>query len=79
MTYATSSERLILAWIIVFLLVVWSAAWKLVALWKAARRDQLGWYVVLALMPPVAGALEMVYIFFVAPRVPDLASPDNPF
>ncbi len=35
---------------VVIPLVIWSAIWKGIALWKAARRDQLGWY--LALVAP---------------------------
>jgi len=51
--------------------VLWSVVWKAIALWKAARRDQLGWYITL-LVINTAGILEMIYIFAVAPRHAEL-------
>jgi hypothetical protein len=45
--------------------LLWSVAWKAVALWKAARRNQLVWYVILAIII-TAGILEIIYIFAVA-------------
>ena len=54
-------------------LVVWSAIWKGIALWKAARRDQLGWYIALLIINSV-GVLPIIYIFLVAPRQPKLGS-----
>jgi len=47
--------------------VIWSYVWKCIAFWKAARRGQAGWYVVLAAAPPFA-IVEMIYVFLVAPR-----------
>lgn len=44
------------------LLIVWSLAWKGVALWKSARRGNKKWFVAL-LVINTAGILEMVYIF----------------
>ncbi len=61
----------LLATPIMLLLVAWSLVWKGIALWKAARRDQTAWYVVLLLLNTV-GILEIVYIFAVAPRQPEL-------
>jgi len=45
--------------------IVWSTAWKGVALWKAGRLSQKKWFIVL-LVVNLAGLLEIVYIFFVA-------------
>jgi len=61
------AQQLALAWAIVGAVLVWSYLWKCIALWKAARRDQVGWYVLIALAPPF-GLLEMIYVFLVAPR-----------
>ena len=44
------------------LLVLWSVVWKGVALWRAARRAEVGWFVVL-LVVNTAGILEILYIF----------------
>ncbi|GIS40288.1 MAG: hypothetical protein Ct9H90mP13_01340 [Pseudomonadota bacterium] len=30
-------------------LIIWSAVWKLIALWKAARNRQLVWFICLAI------------------------------
>ena len=54
-------------------LILWSAIWKGIALWKAARRDQLGWYLALLILNTV-GLLPIIYIFVVAPRRPKLGS-----
>ena len=54
-------------------LVLWSAIWKGIALWKAARRDQLGWYIALLIINTV-GVLPIIYIFLVAPRHPKLGA-----
>ncbi len=64
-------QQLLVAGAIVWLVVLWSYAWKCVALWKAARRDHIGWYVVFAVPIPF-GLLEMIYVFWVAPRSPEL-------
>ncbi len=54
-------------------LALWSVVWKGIALWKAARRDQLGWYLALLVLNTV-GLLPMIYIFLVAPRHPELGT-----
>jgi len=56
---------------LLILIIVWSLAWKGLALWKAARRDQPLWYIALLLVNTI-GILEMIYIFGYAPRQPDL-------
>jgi hypothetical protein len=40
-------QQQLLAWTIVGLVVLWTYFWKCIAFWVAARRGQLGWYVVL--------------------------------
>ena len=67
-----SPEAVTAAYVMVFLIVVWSVVWKLIACWKAARRDQRGWFIAFILLPPLAGTLEIFYVFWIAPRVPDL-------
>lgn len=48
-------------WIFLVILV-WSAVWKLLALWKSARRNQPTWFIVLALINTI-GILEILYIY----------------
>ncbi len=56
--------------IIITLAILWSIPWKGIALWKAARRRQLGWFIALLIINTVA-ILEIVYIFFIAPQTPE--------
>ena len=44
------------------IILIWSAVWKLIALWKAARKNSPVWFVVLAIIN-TAGILEILYIF----------------
>jgi hypothetical protein len=69
--FGTGSYQLMLAWVIVGLVIGWSYFWKCLAFWKAARRDHLGWFLLLALAPTF-GLIEMIYVFWVAPRVPEI-------
>lgn len=48
-------------------LLLWSLAWKGWALWLAARRGELVWFVVL-LVVNTFGLLEIFYIFVIAKR-----------
>jgi hypothetical protein len=42
--------------------MVWSYTWKLLALWKSARKNSPVWFIILALVN-TAGILEILYIF----------------
>jgi hypothetical protein len=42
--------------------VIWSTIWKIIALWKAARKKHLVWFIVLALVNTI-GILEILYIY----------------
>jgi predicted permease len=44
-------------------LIIWELIWKLVALWKAGRNRQLGWFIAMTVFNTL-GILEMVYIYF---------------
>ncbi|MCI0597647.1 DUF5652 family protein [Candidatus Parcubacteria bacterium] len=44
------------------LLIVWTFAWKAIALWHAARNRQRIWFVVLLLVPNTLGILEIIYL-----------------
>lgn len=55
--------------LVVFLVVlaVWSAIWRGVGLWHAARRGHKGWFIALLLINTF-GILEIIYIFLIARR-----------
>jgi len=57
--------------------LLWSIFWKGWALWKAARRDQPLWYIVMLLVNTV-GILEIIYLLGFAPRQRDLVSEGRP-
>lgn len=57
------SPRLFIAFFIILLIIViWSTIWKGFALWKAARRNSLVWFIVLLVVNTV-GILEILYLF----------------
>lgn len=42
--------------------IIWSLFWKLIALWRSARKDSLAWFIALGLLSTV-GILPILYIF----------------
>lgn len=44
-------------------LLIWEIAWKSIALWKAGRNNQPGWFVALLLLN-TAGIFSIVYLKF---------------
>jgi len=46
---------------VIILLVIWSAVWKGIALWKSARNKQPIWFIVLLLVNTI-GILEIIYL-----------------
>ncbi|HLC70180.1 MAG TPA: DUF5652 family protein [Patescibacteria group bacterium] len=58
-------------------LVIWSAIWKAVALWYAARNGDKVWYVLLIILNTV-GILEIIYIFAVHRRKQDNLTQPGP-
>ncbi len=49
--------------IILIILVIWELVWKIIALWKSARNNQMSWFLVMAIIN-TAGILEIIYILF---------------
>ena len=54
--------NLAILWLAMSLAVVWSMAWKGVALWRAGRNRHLVWFIVLFIVNTL-GILEIIYIF----------------
>ena len=50
-------------WGLAIILMVWALFWKAFALWKAARRGDSIWFVVLLLLNTV-GIVEILYLYF---------------
>ncbi|MFA5954630.1 MAG: DUF5652 family protein [Patescibacteria group bacterium] len=47
---------------VLVLLLLWPIPWKGVALWRAARRGELKWFIALLIINTLA-ILEIIYIF----------------
>lgn len=50
------------AWVLV-IFIVWSMLWKGLALWRAARNQEVIWFIVL-LAVNTLGIIEIVYYFY---------------
>lgn len=50
---------------LILLLALWTLPWKAIALWKAARRKETVWFVILMILNTI-GLLEIVYIFIIS-------------
>jgi len=50
-------------WVILLIaaISIWDLVWKLIALWKSARRDQTIWFVFLGIVNS-AGILPIIYL-----------------
>lgn len=48
------------------LMAIWSLVWKGLALWRAARKNDKTWYIVLLIVNTV-GILEIIYLYLVSP------------
>lgn len=48
-------------WLLAIILI-WTAIWKLLALWKSARNGHVAWFIVLAIFNTV-GILPILYIY----------------
>jgi predicted permease len=57
--------------ILLIIVGIWDGVWKLIALWKSARNDQIVWFIFLAILN-TAGILPILYIllFQRKPAVP---------
>ena len=66
--YGPSAGPLGLGWfagvggLVLILLLIWSIAWKGLALWKAAREGSKVWFVVLLIVNTL-GILEILYLY----------------
>ena len=52
------------------MIIIWSLAWKGVALWKAARNNQVYWFIALLIINTL-GILEIIYIYVFAKKQPE--------
>jgi len=50
-------------WLIILIVIIalWDLTWKLIAMWKSSRRDQLIWFILLGIINS-AGILPIIYL-----------------
>jgi len=60
--------------IVIVLLAIWDGVWKLIAMWKSARHNQLAWFICLAIFNTV-GILPILYILVFQPAEPPATPP----
>ncbi|MEI8087805.1 MAG: DUF5652 family protein [Paludibacter sp.] len=46
---------------LIIFLALWDAVWKIIAMWKAGRNNQLVWFICIAIFNTV-GILPIIYI-----------------
>ena len=46
---------------VIILVALWDGVWKVIAMWRSARRKQLGWFICIAIFN-TAGVLPIVYL-----------------
>jgi len=51
-----------LPWLTIPLALVWDAAWRGIALWRAGRSARLAWFIALFIVNSL-GILPIIYIF----------------
>ena len=56
---------ILLIWLAIIPIIIWTIIWKGIALWKAAKRDDTAWFIIM-LVVNTLGILEIIYIFAVA-------------
>ncbi len=60
--YAPFTTMPLLMRLVISLAVIWSMAWKGIALWRAGRNRNLVWFIVMFIVNTL-GILEIIYIF----------------
>jgi hypothetical protein len=58
----------------IIVVAIWDSVWKLIALWKSARNNQLAWFICLAVFN-TAGILPILYILLFQKKVTAVPPP----
>jgi len=56
------TEQLGVLTLLLVIIFIWSYVWKLLALWKSAKKGSVVWFIILAIFNTV-GILPILYIF----------------
>lgn len=52
---------------VLIVLLIWSAVWKGLALWRSSQKNQVAWFVVFMILN-TAGILEIIYLYLISPQ-----------
>ena len=57
------SEQSFLIWLIPLIIVLslWETVWKIIAMWRSARNNDMAWFICIAIINTI-GILPIVYI-----------------
>jgi hypothetical protein len=61
----------------IVLIAIWDGVWKVIALWKSARNNQLAWFICLAIFN-TAGILPILYILLFQNAPPQAPASTGP-
>ena len=56
------TEQLGISMFLLVVMLIWSSVWKLLALWKSARKNSPIWFIILGVANTM-GILEILYLF----------------
>ena len=70
-------ERALPYFLALIAISIWSVVWKGLALWRAANRQDKGWFIVLLILN-TAGILEIIYLYVIAKKTPATPTPPPP-
>jgi membrane protein DedA with SNARE-associated domain len=62
--------------LIIWAIIIWALPWKGIALWRAAKNNQLIWFIILFLINTLA-ILDIIYIIFVGKDKKEEATQNN--
>jgi len=48
---------------VIIIIALWESVWKLIALWKSGKHQQLAWFIVIAIFNTI-GILPIIYLAF---------------
>ena len=54
-------------WLLVILIIIWTLPWKIMALWRSAKRGEKLWFIVLLVVNSLA-ILDILYIYVFSRR-----------
>lgn len=55
------NENIAGLWPVLICLAIWELVWKIVAMWKSARNNHLGWFICIGILNTL-GILSIIYI-----------------